>query len=419
MTRKIRAAWAIVVLTVFALAFTNPASAKRKDLIVPLKLPPAAALGVYEGDIRIAVGNVTDGTFCESPTHLGMGPQALYTILADAPRADAIRQGVTDALQLTGLLADSPSSATHTLEVTILRDHYQTHASGGRWRLRSEVFLEFSLERDGEREGWVLAAGTSETYAQVATKKKISQTYQIGFNDAMYKFFNSQTLGRILGEEWKPAAAPSESGKYDTTRIHKDEFYGPTPIARGQVRGATVAMEGKGPYNTVFLPDFTVKELEGKKDEDIDPEFANAYVPELVQEHLNAFFPGAFAEMQRAEGGPDKPGIALKGDMDEFRIGSFNKRIWLGFGAGKDKLEGHISFMDSSTGTEIYHFEVLNSNWGAGWQAKRGHIRDMADQLARDIAYILVKSTMPDYQPPADLEVLFDETPYPMKQRKK
>lgn len=45
-------------------------------------------------------------------------------------------------------------------------------------------------------------------------------------------------------------------------------------------------------------------------------------------------------------------------------------------------------------------------------------IRDMADQLARYIAYFVVKITAPNNQPPDDMKVLYDDTTYPMKQSK-
>lgn len=91
-------------------------------------------------------------------------------------------------------------------------------------------------------------------------------------------------------------------------------------------------------------------------------------------------------------------------------------RIWVGFGAGKDKLEGQISISDA-TGHALAAFPVLLSNWGAGWQFKQGQIRDMIDQLARDVAYFLVRTARPGYKPPEDLEILFDDTPYPVPQK--
>lgn len=35
----------------------------------------------------------------------------------------------------------------------------------------------------------------------------------------------------------------------------------------------------------------------------------------------------------------------------------------------------------------------------------------MADQLARDLAWVLVTSVVPDYEYPRDLEVCFDHEP--------
>ena len=107
----------------------------------------------------------------------------------------------------------------------------------------------------------------------------------------------------------------------------------------------------------------------------------------------------------------------MEGRLDDFRVGNFYARQWIGFGAGKDKLQGKVNFKDAN-GNTLATVDVLSSNWGAGWQTKQGSVRDMADQFARDLAYFIVRTRVPDYRPPADLEVLFDDTPYPVPQRK-
>ena len=396
-----------------------PAHAERKDLEVAVNLPAAGELGTNAGSIRFALGDVTDATFSESPSHVGMGPQTIYEIVTVGTRAEAARNGVTEALKRVGLLAASPAEATYTMDVTIRRNHEQIHSTFSRFRLRSEIFLEFLFKKNGVGEGRVLACGNAQEYAQVATQAKFTEVYQVAFNDAIYKLLNSKTLARLAGEGWKPVPVPSESGNNHAIRIAKDEFYGPTDTIQADAATAAPAMTAAAPFNSVSLPDFELGQVSGKTDTPVsDLAFARALVPELVREHLNAFFPGAIATIERQAGGTSRQGVSVAGKLDDFRVGNFLLRAIIGFGAGKDKLEGTVSFKDAATGDTLYSFSVLSSNWGSGWQTKRGNIRDMADQLARDIAYFLVKTTAPNYAPPADLEILFDESAYPVKQRK-
>jgi hypothetical protein len=388
------------------------------DLVVAPALPPGSALGSYTGTERIALGEVRDETFSQSAAHIGMGPQAAYEIMVEGSRAEFVKKGVIEALRSTGLLAGDPATTAHILDVTILRNRFHVHQTFGRFRLRTEVFLMLAFRKEDIAEGRVLACGNAETYAQFASKKKASETYQAGFNDAVHKLLNSKTLVRVLGGGWNPTPAPSTSGEYDTTRIHKDEFYGPTDVIQAEVEKASTPVQTAGPFERVVLPDFTVQEVVGKKKDELQNlQLARAFVPEKTREHLNAFFPGAFKSIERNGAAGAASSLVVDGKLDKFRIGSLTARIMVGFGAGKDKIEGQISIHDGS-GRILNDISVLSSNWGAGWQMKQGQIRDMADQLARDLAYFLVRTAAPGYKPPEDLEVLFDDTPYPMKPRK-
>ena len=410
-----------IALFLFLLAIGTalPAYAERRDLEVGLKIPSANELGAYTGAAGFSIGEVTDATFSESPSHVGVGPQAIYEIVTVGTRAEAIRKGVTEAFGQAGLLKTTPAPSMYTVDITLRRVHEQTHMTFSRFRLRSEIFLEFTLKKNGISEGRVLASGNAQTYAQVATKAKYTEVFQLAFNDAIYKLFNSKTLARIAGEGWKPVPAPAESGKYDATRIRKDEFYGPTDSIQEEASKASKAVQAAGSFSAVSLPDFELTAVTGKTNSAVaDVAFARALVPALVQEHLNAFFPGAFTTIERPVAGAAKQGLLVGGKLDDFQVGNYYLRSLVGFGAGKDKLEGEIFFRDAATGNTLYSFKAVSSNWGAGWQTKRGTIRDMADQLARDIAYFLVQTAAPNYQPPQDLEILFDDTRYPMKQRK-
>ena len=419
MTRIHRVASVALCFFVLAFGLASPARADYKDLQVQVALPAAAELGAYTGATRFVVGEVTDLNVSETPSHVGMGPQSIYEIVTDQPRADVVRNAITEAFNRTGLIAPTPSEATYTVDVTLRRYMSQTHLTFSRFRLRSEVFLEFNFKRNGVSEGRVLACGNAQEYAQIATQAKYTEVYQTAFNDAVFKLLNSKTLARVAGEGWKPVAAPTSSGRNNAVRISKDEFYGPTDTIQGHANQAAQAMQAGSPASPLSLPDFQLDEVTGKVTSPVAYlGYARALVPELVRQHLDAFFPGAITEIQRASPSVSTQGLVVEGKIEDFRVGNFYARSLIGFGAGKDKLQGTINFKDAASGNTLYSFNVLSSNWGAGWQTKKGSIRDMTEQLARDIAYFLVKTKVPNYQPPADLEVMFDATPYPMPQRK-
>ena len=401
------------------LGYGAPAQAERKDHVVQLSVPSAAQLGSYSGSARFALGEVTDATFAESDSHVGMGPQAIYEIVSEGSRAEATRKGVALALQQAGLLAATPGEATHTVDVTIRRYREQTHMTIGRFRLRAEIFLEFDFRKDGVSQGRLLASGNAQQYAQIAAKAKYAEVYQAAFNDAIHKAFNSKTLARIAGEGWTPVPGPAEWVRHKAVRIMKDEFYGPTDTIQAQAAQAAQTLSADGVVDALWLPDFQLDAVTGKSNTPVsDLAFARALVPALVREHLDAFFPGAFPAVQRQAPATPASGLTVEGQLDNFRVGNWYAKSIIGFGAGKDKIEGDVVFKDAATGATLFQYRALSSNWGAGWQAKQGSIRDMADQLARDIAYFLVKTRVPDYQPPVDLEVLFDDSSYPAKQRK-
>ena len=417
MNRNNRIAALVLGLFAFGLVSALPAHAERRDLEIAVKLPPANELGSYSGSTGFSIGEVRDATFSESPSHLGMGPESTYEIVTAGTRAESVRKGIGDALASAGLLKASPT--TYTVDITLRRVHQQTHMTFTRFRLRSEIFLEFNFRKNGVSEGRVLASGNAQTYAQLATQSKYIENYQLAFNDAVFKLFNSKTLARIAGEGWKPVPAPAVGGSYNATRILKDEFYGPTDSIQAEALKAANALKAAGPVSVIALPDFELTKVSGKSNSAVsDVAFARAIVPALVQEHLNAFFPGAFDNIERQAKAAPKQGLVLDGKLEDFVIGNYYARAIIGLGAGKDKLEGEIFFKDAATGNILYSFKTISSNWGAGWQTKRGNIRDMADQLARDIAYFLVQTSAPNYQPPQDLEIIFDDTRYPMKQRK-
>ncbi len=411
-TRSAPTATAIVMLGLLIPA--SPARA-HDDLVVDLAVPSAGDLGTYTGAVQIALGEVRDAVYAESPSHLGMGPEAMFKIETGGSRADFVRQGLGEAFRRIGLLPEGDASSAHVMDVRILRDRLYAHQTEGRCRLRAELFLQCTFRLNETVVDRILACGNAETHAQFASREKIRKTYQIGFNDAVHKILNSRALARILGGGWKPAPSPEQSGEYNTTRIHRDEFYGPTDLIQEEVEKASKAIQKAGPFTHVVLPDFQLEEVKGKKEDDLhDVQVARAIVPEKIREHLNAFFPGAFEKIDRADSTSGPGTLVVDGRLDKFRVGSYTARKWVAGGAGADKLVGQVSIKDAS-GKTLAGFPIVTANWGSVWQLKRGQIRDMVDQVARDIAYFLVATAVPAYKPPDDLEILFDAIPYPLK----
>lgn len=293
--------------------------------------------------------------------------------------------------------------------IVIRRNRFFINETALKFRLRSEVFLEFTFRRGDAVVGRVLACGNSQRKAQIATKTKVEATYQVGLNDALSKLVESDTFRRLVGEGWTGAIA--RWGNPEITHVDRDKFYGPSDTVVAQIRRARGALEAVD-ASTLVLRDFDLQDETYKGKKDADPELASSYLPELIRVHLEAFFPGAFATIVRSGEPQQGKGLVVAGNLLRFKIGSYMKRALIGFGAGKDKLEAEIFFQDGS-GKTLFKIDLISTNWGAGFQIKKGQIRDIADQGARDVAYLLVQALVPEYSYPADLEVAFDDVPYP------
>lgn len=399
----------ITAVTAILLLSTSPASlGKQKDLVIAPLPPEAQYFGSYSGETRIALGEVHDEGFAESSDFLGAGPQAVYAVLLVSSREEAVRSAVSRLLEVTGLAA-SPDEADYLLDVVIRRNRFFINQTAVKFRLRSEVFLEFIFRQGDSVAGRVLACGNSQRKTQLASKTKVEATYQVGFNDALSKLLESDTFLRLVGEGW--TAATARWGNPEITHIDRDKFYGPSDTAQAQIRPARAALQAVD-VTTLVLQDFTLLDETYLDKEDADPELAASYLPELVRVHLEAFFPGAFPNIVRRSEPQQGEGLVVAGNLLRFKIGSYMKRALIGFGAGKDKLEAEVLFQDGSH-QNLFKLDLVSSNWGAGFQIKKGQIRDIADQGARDIAYLLVQALVPDYSYPPDLEVAFDDLPYP------
>lgn len=399
---------AALAATLFLLG-SSTAYGKRKDLEITLVRPEARYFGSYSGTARIALGEVHDEGFAEAPNFLGVGPQAMYAVTLQGTRAEVIGTTVSRLLEATGLAA-APDSADYVMDMVIRRNRFFITQTAVKFRLRSEVFLEFTFRQGDSVAGRVLACGNSQRKTQIASQTKVEATYQVGLNDALSKLLNSETFQGLVGEGWR--SSTERWGNPEITQIDRNKFYGPSDTAQAQIRRLRAVLQEVDATRLV-LQDFALKDETYKQKQDSDPELASSYVPELVREHLQSFFPGAFETVVRRSEWQTGQGIVVAGDLLRFKIGSYMKRSMIGFGAGKDKLEAEIFFKDGASGDELFKLDLLSSNWGADFQIKKGQIRDIADQAARDISYLLVQALVPEYSYPEDLEVAFDDLPYP------
>ena len=405
------------IVVVYLVLGNSPTPAARPDMHISLKVPKTAAFGDYQGSTRIRLGEVRDEGFAEPPTYLGMGPESAFSVHVKDGRTVSVETAATKLLGRLGILAEDESAGTYDLDIIIRRNHFNTLRVSGKYRLRGEVFLEFIFREAGTVTGKILACGNAEAVVSVARDTQIIDTYRAAFNDSFFKFFTSETTARHLGSGWKTGKTPEKKDSIEITRIDRGFVYGPTAFITKELDNADTPAEMNPHPRLLVLADFSIEENQYNYTEisdEEDEEFARTYVPDLVREHLNAYYPGAFPVIERRQD-PDIPEeLVVTGTLHRFKIGDYRKRSFPGFGAGKDLLDTSIQITNGSDDWEDFGFRSESANWGGGWQAKRGQIRDMADQLARDIAYLLVRAYLPGYRYPDDLEVSFDGKPYPL-----
>jgi len=400
----------VLVAVVLALGSRLSAGEPDRYVLTP-SLPAAQALGTYSGSVRVTLGEVTDAVWAHDAKRLGVGPNGIYNIELPMTRQESVRSLFADLLEKTGLgRAAGPDALV--VDVTLRRDRFFIDETAGRWRIRTEVFLECTFRRGGEVVGRVLACGNAQTHAQVATKKKAQAVYTAGLQDAIFKLLRSRTFLGLVGEAWKAGTGEPPDSRYEITPIAREKFYGPSDFARLQLQELRSALAGRA-GTALVLEDLAMKDEKFAKKEPQHVEFASASIPELVREHLDAFYPGAFASVTRRKGSGTGENLAVGGDLLRYKEGDYALRALVGFGAGKDKLEADILFKDGRDGKVLFTFHLLESNWGGIWQVLRGQLIDMTDQTGRDLAYLLVGALVPDYAPPKDLEVCFDGVPYP------
>jgi len=404
----------LVVVWGFFVLVPGTSIAGKPDLVVEVVLPGAEYLGSYNGAKRITVGEVRDQVFADTPSFLGMGLEARYPVRVPESREATVRQLTTDFLRTTSLLADEPREADYVLDVTIRRGRFHLRKATKRGYLRSEIFVEFAF-RGGDRDAQqVLACGNAEVRAQILTRKKMETAVKAGFVDVFQKLAASTTLSDLLGSGWVPSVKPVPQGEKENPifRISRDKAYGPTDHAREMLAVAPAELRDLN-VRHLRLEDFEISDEDYLKREDADPGFAKRYLSATIREHLDSFFPGVFDSIELGDGMDGSETLVVSGDLQRLKFGSFSKRKWVGMGAGKDKLDVDCFLRPGGSQEAMVSLDMRSSNWGAGWQGKRGSLRDMADQTARDVAFYLVQTLAPDYTYPHGLEVLFDDLPYP------
>ena len=429
-----------------------------------LELPSKASLGHYSGALRIALGEIVDEGYAETPRFLGIGPNAAYLVRTRTSRLDAVREGMTHLLRETGLLAATAADADFIADVTILRNSFSCDGD----RMRGEVFLHVTFRKQDESDRRILACGNAETvYTRgYAGYKKPRPTYVCAFNDALYKLVESATFLELVGEGWSPGSRSAEPEPAEITRIERAAYYG--PHEQPPVVEELAAIIGAGSYDRLIFQDFSVEdqdfikeagkaqkeadkflaklEKKGKADEYQGPtslaatttikgaalmgvspiELACARLPELVREHLQAFFPGAFPSVERRKEWEAAEGLVVTGVIRRFNMGKMNT-----------KLIADVFLKDGESGETLYTLEValgggvtwadgLVMGFTAGIAGSTGSsfvpiyaeiapaMRDMQDDVARSLAYVLVETLRPGYEYPESLEVSFDGVVYPL-----
>ena len=383
-----------------------------EDLILTPAPPSARLQSHYEGPVRIAVGTVSDGTTCLRPGLMGVGPVGKYGVFLDESWAEATSKALEQMLETTGLLATDPAQASHTVDVVLRRSHLFTASRPA----TGQVFLEFVFRHDAEIEGRLLTCGMAERSPFRVSQKTIATVYQEAFEDALLKLFESQTLATLLGEGWHP-----EVERQRTRRPAGGPAAG--AFRKAEERQAPEALRAHRAAR-LLLREFEVEDAKALVREGAEAPDLGHYLPVLVREHLEAFYPGALESAMAADEEPTAGDVVVSGQILRFKKGNIWKKSMIGYGAGKDKLDVVVQLRDGASGEELLELHRVSSDWGtSAWsQAPAGQpgfslrltgplggpVEEMADQMARDLASFFVRHLADDYQYPEDLEVIVD-----------
>jgi hypothetical protein len=425
----------------------HPAWSKKgqEKEVFAIELPEITLFGSYghhEGATRLVLGEILDDGFAETPDFLGW--YQVSKVVLPATRQETVRHAVENLLRETGLLASPGAERTHTLDVVIRRNRLLRSPTHYKYPLRVEVFLEFTIREAGVPVARVLACGNSENMAKVGLRIKaltesLKISYEHAMDDALRKFVDSAALRNLVGDNWKPGTPPAPPEGMG--RIRHDHYYGPVVGKEAHFRGAykdssgleslAATLAGKS-YDRIILEEFEVHDAEFRQKRPSQLKATCLCLPGLIREHLGAFYPGAFDTVEFRGDGPTEGSLVISGDVYFLRMGQL-----------KNGSEAEVHFRDGSTGEKLFTLRSFTSAaadpwWdgaiamgltmpkGAKKQRKTSDfdawwaeldaatsVREKDDNVARDLAYVLVQALRPDYEYPGDLEVSFDGLPYP------
>ncbi len=303
------AAFACVSLTLALFAPSDAAVAGYLKLFI-IDPPTAAALGSYQGIIRIELGEVLDDGFVETANTLGALDATnggSFIIETEEPRVETVRGAIQDLLRETGLLAATPAVATHAVDVIIRRYLVSSVVAGPRdTRVRTELFLELQFRQGGSAAGRVLVCGNAETHFKGINinkmVKKCAATHKAAFDDVLHKIAASRTFQNLVGQGWEPGSGERwKHEKYELSRIDRTVCYGPSLVSATEV---DVLRDVLDPVHCgpLVLADFEIKDpdmLEYLDEIEEDPDdrdeeddamvaLAQRWTAELTREYLVA-----------------------------------------------------------------------------------------------------------------------------------
>jgi len=128
--------------------------------------------------------------------------------------------------------------------------------------------------------------------------------------------------------------------------------------------------------------DVEVAAFEAAKGVDFPPDFQAALMDELVRQFTET---KKFAKVMReGETAADAPAPVLKvtGEVTSVDEGSQAARMFVGFGAGKARIQAHVKFVDAKSGEVQFESDVKASMSG-GWVG--GKAVGVAKNLAKAI----------------------------------
>jgi hypothetical protein len=331
-------------------------------------------------------------------------------------------RAVEEMLRAAGLLASSPEEATHVVDIVVRRNHLSVPGHG----IGAEVFLEFVLRRGEDELGSVLTCGVAQRSPFRYSRKVLAATYQEAFDEALHHLFESYTLAELLGEGWRAGSErPGSQGEGPKVASGAAKTEPASEFKRAEEARAVKALQSRE-FSRLVLEEFTIDDAKYLEQEDAAPDALGRYLPRLVQEHLDAFHPGALEASLSDGEAPAEGDLVLTGQILRYKKGNLWKKAMIGYGAGKDKLDVAVQLRDGGSGETLLELHRVSSDWGGYGRSQQppgkpgvsaslsfsgprgGPVAEMADQLGRDLASFLVRHLADGYEYPEGLEVVAD-----------